>query len=192
MVEAKCTGVRLAGDGHWRRPKRNASRSTARKNNGPAPMEVPTTSNVDADECFLLSTSADFEFVRLRKAQQCNKASQNVVLQKIGDPNALPFIHITLVFMQHIFKAIYSSCTIRQTAISANPDMLQACGLRNIASVILTVHFNILESALLTTCKRSTSSALLLTALLPPQCWARKCFENTSRASPMTPCKLCV
>jgi len=89
-------------------------------------MEVSTTSSVDVDECLLLSTSATFEFVLLRKAQQCNKAGQNVVLQRIGDPNVLPFIHFTLVFMQQIFNAIYSNCTTRQTAISTNP-----CGLLN-------------------------------------------------------------
>jgi hypothetical protein len=94
-------------------------------------MEVSTTSSVDVDECLLLSTSATFEFVLLRKAQQCNKAGQNVVLQRIGDPNVLPFIHIAPVFMQQIFNAIYSYCTTRQTAISTNPDMLQACGLLN-------------------------------------------------------------
>jgi hypothetical protein len=93
--------------------------------------------------------------------------------------------------MQHIFKAIYSSCAIRQTAISTNPNMLQAYGLLNRCK-----HYPY------SPCQYSGSRLALylqaqnLLGTLPfrlsAQCWARKCFENTSRASPMTPCKLCL
>lgn len=73
----------------------------------------------DTGECWLIvSMSANFDIIRLRKVQRLSRASLKVVLQRIGRANVLPFIHVTPGFMQYIFKAIYSSCT---TSISWKP-----------------------------------------------------------------------
>jgi len=64
------------------------------------------------DDCSLLKTGTGAELsgsmVSFRNAQNISNANFRTVLQRIGDPNDLPFIHVTLTFMFHMAQHPHS------------------------------------------------------------------------------------
>jgi hypothetical protein len=63
----------------------------------------------DAQDLSMTNTSKAVSQCRMtvKNAQRLSNATIEIVLERVGDPNVLPFIHVTLVFM--FFMARHSA-----------------------------------------------------------------------------------
>lgn len=67
-------------------------------------MRAISSSSKDDADVQMEGTSTDESSLSFKNAQRLNNSTLEIVLQRIGDPNVLPFIHITLVFMYHMSR----------------------------------------------------------------------------------------
>jgi hypothetical protein len=63
---------------------------------------VPTT--VDKTDIQIEGTQNEFSMVSFRHAERLSNSALDIVLQRIGDPNCLSYIHCTLVFMYYMSR----------------------------------------------------------------------------------------
>jgi hypothetical protein len=62
-------------------------------------MRAISSSTKDNTDVQMEGTLTDESVLAFKHAQRLNNSTLEIVLQRIGDPNVLPFIHVTLVFM---------------------------------------------------------------------------------------------
>jgi hypothetical protein len=69
-------------------------------------MKALYPSKDDTDVQMLGASSNDMSLIMspFKNAQRLSNATLEIVLQRIGDPNVLPFIHVTLCFMLHMSR----------------------------------------------------------------------------------------
>jgi hypothetical protein len=63
-----------------------------------------SSSAKDDTDIHMEGTSTDERPLTFKNAQRLNNSTLEIVLQRIGDPNVLPFIHVTLTFMYRMSR----------------------------------------------------------------------------------------
>ena len=67
-------------------------------------MDAISSSTKDDTDVEMGGISLEQSSLSFKNAQRLNNSTLEIVLQRIGDPNVLPFIHVTLVFMYRMSR----------------------------------------------------------------------------------------
>ena len=67
-------------------------------------MRAISPPSKDDEDTQMEGTSTDDISLSFKSAQRLNNSTLSIVLERIGDPNVLPFIHVTLVFMYRMSR----------------------------------------------------------------------------------------
>lgn len=77
-------------------------------------IALSETENIDTHSESTADESLHFMY-SLRHAERLSNSTLNIILQRIGDPNCLSYIHCTLVFMDHMSKVSDAMDLLAQT-----------------------------------------------------------------------------